>query len=154
MWSHYAAKHTGFCLKYKLDFNNFSSRNELKCGLYAVKYSALMPKISPRELLKVATDEHGQLILNADLTKTIYKALIIKSKFWNYEKEWRLILNSGSDMIKNGNIEFPFVEAVYLSCQMEASIREYVTAWAKRNGLPIYQAKKNNERYALDFINL
>jgi hypothetical protein len=151
MWSHYAAEHTGFCLKFRLDLTDVRGKNELKCGLFPVKYSGMTPKASPSSLLKATKNELGQLELNAELSRTIYKGLVTKSKFWNYEKEYRLILNKSSELITEGNIDFPFVEAVYLGCRMEKNISGHIAAWAKRQGLPVYQAKKHDGRFTLDF---
>jgi len=154
MWSHYAADHTGFCLKYKLDFEDIAQKNELKCGLFPVKYSGSMPQVQPTVLHKALVDERGRLQLNAKLTKTIYKALVTKSAFWNYEKEWRLILNDSSKLISDGNIDFPFLEAIYLGCRIENSLKEHIIAWAKAKHLPVYQAKQHEGRFVLDFTTV
>jgi len=52
MWSHYADNHKGFCVKYPLKLNELKHKDLILCGLYPVIYTARIPKVSPRELIK------------------------------------------------------------------------------------------------------
>ncbi|MCK5374297.1 MAG: DUF2971 domain-containing protein [Alphaproteobacteria bacterium] len=68
MWGHYAGKHTGVCLEFKVP-------NEVFCGALKVDYEENYP---PFELTDNSTD-------------TNVKAMTTKSKDWEYEDEYRLI---------------------------------------------------------------
>lgn len=73
LWSHYAASHTGFCVKFDVaklckDFMSFK--------VWQVSYKTSYPKINP------ITNDH----LNSLITR-----LTTKSSHWSYEKEWRFI---------------------------------------------------------------
>lgn len=153
MWSHYADNHRGFCVKYSLDFSDSPIQSVLKCGLYKIIYSAKISKASPREVMKLVYDGDDELKINEYLAKTIYRALITKSKFWNYEKEWRLIIaRENFDILKDGSISFPFIEAIYLGCQIEDALKQHIVRFAVSNNIAIYQAKKSSEKFNLEFI--
>lgn len=153
MWSHYADNHMGFCVKYSLDFGDSSIQSLLKCGLYKIIYSAKISKASPRELLKLKYDAENKLQVNKYLAKTIYRALITKSKFWNYEKEWRLIVGKENfNILKDGSISFPFLETIYLGCRIENSLKQHIVQFAVSNNVAVYQTKKSSEKFNLDFI--
>lgn len=155
MWSHYADNHKGFCIKYSLDFGDSPIKNILKCGLYKIAYSARISKVSPRALMKLKYDANNELQVNEYLTKTIYKALITKSRFWNYEKEWRLIIGKENfDILKNGYISFPFVEAIYLGCEIENILKDHVVQFALLNHISVYQTEKNSEKFKLEFYEI
>lgn len=77
MWSHYAAKHTGFALELELNHKMLSR----------VNYSLIAPEVIHVE--GRCRDFYYQLAINS----------IIKTKAldWAYEKEWRLILDYSKD---------------------------------------------------------
>lgn len=155
MWSHYADNHEGFCIKYSLNFNDSPIQNILKCGLYRVIYSAKISNASPRELMKLKYDENNEIEVNSYLAKTIYKALITKAKFWNYEKEWRLILGEENfNILNDGTIPFPFIEAVYLGCKIEMALKRYIVQLVNFKNISVYQAKQSSERFNLEFIKV
>ena len=72
MWSHYADRCTGFCLEFNTDFEPFSK-------LRIVDYSDQIPQIDPVKMW--VHKDYEQII---DL-------YCLKSKQWDYEKEWRCI---------------------------------------------------------------
>jgi hypothetical protein len=154
MWSHYADNHKGFCVKYSLNFADSPIQSILKCGLFKVIYSAKISNASPRELLKLEYDRNNEIEVNSYLMKTIYRALITKARFWNYEKEWRLILGKENFKILNdGSIPFPFIEAIYLGCKIEKTLKEYIVQFAKPNNISVHQAIQSSERFILKFYD-
>lgn len=72
MWSHYAGKHSGFCLE-------FSPKTELFHKIREVKYLKAMPSIDLVRML--CYQDYDQII---DL-------FCSKSEDWKYEEEWRAI---------------------------------------------------------------
>jgi len=153
MWSHYADNHKGFCIQYSLNFLDSPIKNVLKCGLYKVIYSAKISKASPRELIKLGFDGDNELKINSLLAKTIYRALITKSRFWNYENEWRLIIGKHDfGILKGDSISFPFINAIYLGCHIEDVVKRHIAEFAFANNISVYQARKNSERFELDLI--
>jgi len=153
MWSHYTDNHRGFCVKYSLNFSDSPIQSIIKCGLYKVIYSSKISKASPREVMKLKYGEDYELKVNAYLAKTIYRALITKAKFWNYEKEWRLIIGKENfNILNDGSISFPFIESIYLGCKMENVLKQHIVRFADSNNISVYQAERSSERFTLDFI--
>jgi len=149
MWSHYADNHSGFCVKYALDFNKLPDKEDVLCGLFPVSYTANVPKISPRELFRLKYDNET-LELNKPILKTTLKTLTTKSRFWAYEKEWRLIINEqNSKNILNNTIPFLDVEAIYLGCRIETNLKKNLILFAENNNIKVYQTRRSNEKFKL-----
>lgn len=75
MWSHYADRHRGICIGYRMCYKDMSD-----AYVRRVKYSDNDDRevLDPVEL--------------TDPDRAIEKLLTFKSHLWKYEKEWRLIL--------------------------------------------------------------
>lgn len=75
MWSHYASSHTGIVIGF--DFPNIDYHFQ------KVRYLSNLPKLSLKHYAKV--------LMNKDYNPEFFiKDISIKSKEWNYEKEWRV----------------------------------------------------------------
>tara|TARA_R110002012_G_C11503140_1_gene597568 strand:+ start:141 stop:890 length:750 start_codon:yes stop_codon:yes gene_type:complete len=72
MWSHYGAKHTGFCLEFDTGKEPFSKARK-------VHYVDQFPELSAEEILTNINYESTLALLHT------------KSKMWKYESEWRCI---------------------------------------------------------------
>jgi len=154
MWSHYADNHRGFCVKYKLDFKNNKNINSIKCGLFPIKYTSTVPKISPRELMKLKF-LNNDLKLSSPVLKTAFKTLTTKSRFWNYEKEWRLVISShNSDILTNNVMDFVNIDSIYLGCRIEANLKKHLINFAESNMIQIFQTKQSNEKFELNLTEL
>jgi hypothetical protein len=89
MWSHYGNSHKGIGLEFERSSANILGKSD-KC--FPVQYSSFIKEI-----------DYSQ---NEEIIKEIYKA---KSDVWSYEKEWRLIVKEGKQLI-----DFPGkLKAVY-----------------------------------------
>lgn len=104
MWSHYADYHKGFALEYNMQ------HFEMKCGgcdkresckdmvlgnIYPVIYSNKRynaTKYAEYYLGQFIATRNNSSLQNPDTTAFL-KAFLHKSSQWNYEKEWRVILN-------------------------------------------------------------
>nr|WP_310789401.1 DUF2971 domain-containing protein [uncultured Alistipes sp.] len=150
MWSHYADHHKGFCLMYQLNFDNIIFKDAILCGLFPVKYTSRVPTLSPRELFKFDNS-----VLTPSLRKAIVKSLISKSKFWNYEKEWRLILNENDTAMLYNNI-LPFVkaDAIYLGCRIEPAIRKSIVKFAAEQNIEVYQTRQCDDKFCLSCYSI
>lgn len=77
MWAHYTGNYNGIVLKFKAEsFNNINKENQFE-------HIKLRKVIYP--------EQFKALPLGFQFSKELM--LFIKSKNWNYEKEWRLIAN-------------------------------------------------------------
>lgn len=76
MWAHYADKHEGYCLEFK----SADLQTSPITGFYSVDY----PETDLRPLINFSPEEW----LSRDFSR---KILMVKSSFWSYEKEIRMI---------------------------------------------------------------
>lgn len=76
MWSHYAGKHTGFCVEYNI--KGIPLDNDFNMNLFPVIYS-VKPLDLSKALINKRVDVLGQILY------------LVKYIDWKYEKEWRYI---------------------------------------------------------------
>jgi hypothetical protein len=151
MWSHYAENHTGFCVKYSINFDSIVCSDIIKCGLFPVIYTSRVPKLTLQDFknLKFSGED---LEITPYVLKKSYKALITKSKFWSYEKEWRVIINEKNEVqLSYETLPFLNIEAIFLGCRMKPNIKKSLVQFAEINNIDIFLAKQSNERFELDF---
>jgi hypothetical protein len=79
MWSHYGGKYKGFCLEFDARFEPFTKARK-------VQYSQHMPKIEP---LPFIIEDNGKQFMDL---------FCLKSKSWDYEKEWRVFHNEAGTL--------------------------------------------------------
>ena len=114
MWSHYSDNHKGFCVEYDMSTLNPQSLLPLKyqyssvaqafflsertklitvAGLFPVIYTANRVNIPRTKLQKLKLDSNNELVHDSEIDALLYKTFIVKSAKWNYEKEWRIIID-------------------------------------------------------------
>lgn len=96
MWSHYAEKHTGFCVKYNIKKIHLNS--DFNMNIFPVIYSEKPFDLS-KALINKREDVFGQILY------------LVKYIDWKYEKEWRYIGTTEAD---NKYIMPVMPECVYL----------------------------------------
>lgn len=154
MWSHYAENHTGFCVKYSTNFDGIVHSDIIKCGLFKVMYTSRVPKLTFQDFKKLKLSGNDIEIPPSVLKKS-YKALITKSKFWEYEREWRLIINDKNEVqLSYDTIPFLNIESIYLGCRIKPSIKKSLVQFAGANDIRIYNSRQSNERFELDFCQV
>lgn len=132
MWSHYAKRHTGFCLEFKTDDLFFQS-------VHLVRYPPSV-KVPCMNLLPNwnRVIERGKA------------GLLTKAKEWKYEHEWRII-----DLEKCAGVrQFPptVLHGVILGCRISENDKRQIVEWCKeRSPRPIlYYAREKEMEYGLD----
>lgn len=149
MWSHYADNHRGFCVKYKLDFEHSDFREILLCGLFPVRYRAKTEEITANQLFNLK-EKNNELIIDDNVKKKILKSHITKSRFWSYEKEWRLILSQRNCcLLYENNIIFPKIEAIYLGSRVDKSIEKLLVQFGEMYNIQIFKTKKSDYKFTL-----
>lgn len=150
MWSHYADCHKGFAIEYDL------SQFEMECGkcdkreacklmtlgnIYPVIYSDERYDATQHAITfaaEIRARQSGGHFPQPDITVSL-KAFLHKSTQWEYEKEWRLILNRvDCDYSKPIDIIQPPM-AIYYGSNISSINREILHSIAKRKGLREYQ---------------
>ncbi len=144
MWSHYADNHMGFCVEYDLEFLkkdiNFSfndrefyydnkneyliERNEaiIKAGLFPIEYTSNRINIPVTKLNKINIDSSGRINHNSNIDELFYKTFVVKSANWNYEKEWRIIIDGQISNYFDNKIPFPYIKTIYLGCKADKEL--------------------------------
>lgn len=143
MWSHYAGGHSGICLE-------FNTENIFFGGLGKVSYEKHLPKVDMTPLLlslhSADGDNKEELVNDA-----ANKIFLTKATCWEYEKEWRLPIENGS----NQEHEYPLnaLEAIFLGLQISPSNKQFILKCVASlpNPPKVYQAKKKKREYALEF---
>lgn len=143
LWSHYANKHEGFCVgfdkeKIKALADSYTLEDRLMI-LEKVEYSKTYPNLNPAKLS------------NLDYFK---KPFTIKSKYWDYEEEERLIFHESGDVA----LKFPnnvFSEITFGLKMPETHKKEIIEiARSEFEDIKIYQAEKIDRSFHLNFTDV
>lgn len=130
LWSHYAASHTGICLKF-----GASSKTPFFGLAQQVKYKSSYPEIG---LLKHSPHEQAQAFL------------LTKAKDWGYEEEWRIIDHKEG----SGQKHFPeeLLLEVILGAKITSQNKDNVLGWLSERKYPVQvsQATLSSGSYSLD----
>jgi len=153
MWSHYADEHRGFCVKYKTDNCTLKHYSLITNGLLPVSYTSKLHFLSPHQLLKTGSSIN-MIMKNPSLLKAIIKSMLTKSRHWNYEKEWRLIMSADEANVLGNMIDFYLIEEIYLGCRMPLVIKKVLIEIAEKNGIKVSEARQDNEEYRLNFRSI
>lgn len=132
MWSHYADKHSGLCLK-------FDILEDLECFSVpiTVTYQDQFPCIN-------VIKETGNILL----------PLITKSKFWEYEEEVRVYKSNGAD---TPAFEKAALKEIIFGCNADRKHIQEIRAIVQEKNYPnvtFKQAKIKKGYYALDILPL
>lgn len=131
MWSHYGAKHTGFCLEFDTSLEPFSKARK-------VKYVDDFPKL----------DAEG-MVVDCNY-EPVLELLHTKSTAWRYENEWRCI-----------NAEAPLAYAyeqtsltgVYFGSEIDETSIEIICLilQGQNPNVRFWQGKKCEDKFDLEF---
>jgi len=129
LWSHYAAGHSGLCLKFQIaDNNSFLEFTQ------PVTYSPEYPKID---------------ILDSSPEEQVRAFLRTKAIDWEYEEEWRII------DVKKGpgykTVPHEMLSEIIFGAKMHPKDKEAIIEWVKKREPPIQlsQASLSNDQYTL-----
>lgn len=100
MWSHYANKHNGVCLGF--DFHPIVNRFDFNLEIRQVNY--------PNKIIPIN--------FQSERDAAIAQWLSTKSKVWEYEHEYRIIIHdrNGRDFF---NFERPCLKEIYFGCKVQ-----------------------------------
>ena len=132
MWSHYAGSHTGFCLEFdKVGLKGFLGFCE------PIEYRKLYPNFKE--------------VVDKALSLKIHKFLLSKSEHWEYEKEWRVIVNCENPANRFQTFPDYLLKGVILGCQMPKTNRSLIHSWMQNRKIPpqLYQSCKMENEYGL-----
>lgn len=130
MWSHYAAGHSGICLRFDV-----SAAIEFFGIAQKVIYASEYPKV---ELLSASPEDKVKALL------------MTKANEWSYENEWR-IFNHHSGPEKKKFSE-PALIGVIFGARISSQDRDFAIECirARKSPVKLYQATANASSFALD----
>jgi len=134
MWPHYADNHQGVCVRF--DMQALIDAGHVP---FPVIYADERP----------ACDT-----ILEEPVEWLNKAVLTKGRPWEYEREWRLIMNRGARTVLP--LFTPTVDGVLLGANISPDDREEVLRWTKEAGRPIVvaQASFHETSYELVVTNL
>ena len=144
LWTHYGDNHKGMCIEY--DIKNIDRNSDFYDCLLKVIY--IDKKVEITEILKIAlhnTINNDDLKVNSMFL--LYFTLTMKHKSWEYENEWRIILQSNDG--KCGVEKSPMkVNAIYLGKDCSKKNIQTVIEISKKINCEVY---KMEESKGIDF---
>ena len=122
MWSHYAASHTGICLRFSGASWAFPFR-----AAQPVIYSAARPILNP-------VFDDGEAIMS--------KVVLTKADFWAYEEEWRVMSHPGSPIRPGGGhglitYEPRALDGIILGARISDADAAEVAGWVRGREQPV-----------------
>lgn len=172
MWGTYADNYAGMCVEY--DLRNM--KKDYYWHLFPVYY--LDKRYNTKTYLHHSLDELRKYKFDpedcdAEFLRDIYSLYLAKSQFWNYEKEWRIVVphlymrekwHEGgffeSDeepflySINAQTIDFPYVSKVYLGPRVPSLQKEHIVEICKNKKIPVYKSKPSLNQFKLDYTQL
>ena len=143
MWAHYADNHKGVCIEY-----NFWEDKLLRDICFPVYY--VDKAYNNYICLKILKEFKAK-------NRLISQLFLKKGKYWNYEKEWRIVIpnNFKSDKLnfrwKNRKryLEFLKPKSVYLGYNINNDDKKYMKSLCRDYDIKIYQMIKDDYGYNL-----
>ena len=143
MWAHYADNHKGVCIEY-----NFWEDKLLRDICFPVYY--VDKAYNNYICLKILKEFKAK-------NRLISQLFLKKGKYWNYEKEWRIVIpnNFKSDKLnfrwKNRKryLEFLKPKSVYLGYNINNDDKKYMKSLCRDYDIKIYKMIKDDYGYNL-----
>ncbi len=171
MWSHYTDNHKGFCIEYDMsplkepiclslkddefgkDQSSIYMNERIKllilAGLFPVIYTASRVNIPKTKLYKIDLDEIDGLQHNSDVDSILFKTYMVKSARWNYEKEWRIILDGDVCSYYDNRIPFPYIKKIFLGCKVSTQTMDTMIEIADELGAEVGMMVMDNKKFIL-----
>lgn len=141
MWAHYADNHKGFCIEY-----DYSEKDEevLQKLPYPVIYSSNRPQVPWKAALE-QTEENID-----DAKEQMILTLLTKGLEWEYENEWRILINT----VSSPAFKMPKVSCVYLGDRICEENRDKILEIAKKMHVPVKQMRLNSDGFGMHVEDL
>lgn len=171
MWSHYADNHKGFCIEYDISQlqpdeiiplkHNIGENEEafsserikllIIAGLFPVIYTANRVNIPRTKLKKIKLSDNDH---DSDIDSLLYKTYIVKSAKWNYEKEWRVIIDGNICDYFDNKIPFPYIKKIFLGCKMSTENIDTLIEIGEGLNVEVVMMDMNDKKFSLEPQNI
>lgn len=141
MWSHYADKHRGICIEY--DFSLLEQLENINAFLLPVIYSTERPLL-PIDKLDL---ENGQATQESvmRIMPDLIRAILTKSKFWDYENEWRFIALAKPKQ----PVKLPIISRIFTGANITEDDYNKVVSAIENRKIPITKYSLKRDKYEL-----
>ena len=144
MWENYADKYTGFCVEYAVPSCEHISETHRKTllNLFQVKYYKRIPGVNILPFVRHNFHKslYGKEIDISDSVAQLYRQLIYKRYEYNFEEEWRIVL----DEREPRKVDFPFASAVYAGFRISDDNLLKLQEICTGKGIPLYKQTMNS----------
>ena len=137
MWSHYANGHRGFCIGYDVSHLDYEVLNRI----FPVRYKENPVKIHKKFLLT----KHELLQLQ------LINAITAKSVDWEYEKEWRYLIEK-PDKYTSEWINLPTPKELIIGAKISDAHKKELSDYAKSKGIECYVIEKELKGFGLQKV--
>lgn len=173
MWAHYADNHKGFCVEYDISKlqENIELSNSLnsfyveeqrsaylderiqivtKAGLFPVQYTSQRVNIP----IKILKQSKGLTLKGTSTTRSIneliYKTFIVKSPNWNYEKEWRLIVDNDICEYYDNKLPFPYIKSIYVGFKASKELENKLNIIGDQLSIDVWKMHLDGGKFVLE----
>ncbi len=80
----------------------------------------------------------------------LYKTFIVKSAKWNYEKEWRIIIDGDICKYFENKLPFPYIKRIFLGCKMKAHHIDTLIEIADELNVEVVLMTMDNKKFVLE----
>ena len=145
MWAHYADRHRGFCLAFDSGLKIDGDSDGQRIRRMQVRYSNELPETN---ILKI-----DQSVRQSGNDGLFMELLRRKAKYWEYEKEWRLMRKDIRDTGRVSHYQPEALKAVYLGAVAEDSTRDDISDTVEKRypDTQLWQARLNENGYGVRF---
>ena len=141
MWSHYANKHTGFCVEY--DFKALFEKFDFDQSFCPVVYSKKrVSVVAPNKIKKNFYKGYDSNIIYC------MDSVFTKSNIWSYEKEWRKVVMNQKDIDEfNDCLK---ISKVYLGANISSSNKKKILDICNEKGITVDRFVLDDSYYKLN----
>lgn len=146
MWSHYGQNHSGICIEYDL----LGMNEELSYSPVPVLYKNTFPSLTRFDIQNP----------ESSVEEVYIRSMLVKSKDWSYEKEWRVLQDYGAcgdawdEERKGALMKMITPSAVYLGCNADTDFERRVIDICKDKGITCYKLEKDEREYKLNLYKV
>ena len=140
MWSHYSDAHRGFCIEY--DFSSISISDPRRRLCFPVYYRRKLTNATRY----IAKSDRG----NLNNLFGLYLCLL-KSDEWAYEREWRIVMPTGSPYA-NSEIWMPTPASIILGLCVDGDNERWMVEHCRRNEISLMKVRQRRDAFRLEVV--
>lgn len=164
MWSHYGNNHEGICVEFDMNSSFFNGQYKDSGSPFFDDIDGFNPNdinANVGILKKVEYSEKRPLIFYTRALIDDTESWLAKSKEWEYEDEYRIILpvdRAEMMQVKDSNMLFfkvdqNIIKSVTMGCQVKESVKEEIYKCCYNLNIPLKESFISATDYKLDIVD-